>query len=102
MTPAQMPAPEMRRQRITALRPEAAATACLLADGGTVLVSPYLAGFLAPGDELEFSPSLATSAASEIRISRSSHVRPKQLYLAPIGYVTQPKQDKEQAFQDLE
>lgn len=96
MTPAQMPPPEARCQRITALRPEAAATACLLADGGTVLVSRYLAGFLAPGDELEFSPSLTTSTASEIRISRSSPVRPKQLYLAPIGYVSQPKQDKRQ------
>ncbi len=94
MNPAETPGSILRCQRITALRPEAAATACLLADGGTVLVSRHLAGFLQPGDELEFSPILTSSTATELRVSRSNRSRPKQLYLAPIGYVTQPKEDK--------
>jgi len=92
--PVETSTPAVRSQRIAALRPEGAATACLLADGGTVLVSHYLGGFLAPGDELEFSPSLSSSAATELRITRSTRARPKQIYLAPIGYVTQPKLDK--------
>ncbi len=96
MTPVEAPAPALRCQRITALRPEAAATACLLADGGTVLVSQYVAGFMAPGDELESSASLTSSAATELRITRANRGRPKQLYLAPIGYVTQPRLDKRQ------
>jgi hypothetical protein len=96
VTPVEAPAPPLRCQRITALRPEATATACLLADGGTVLVSQYLGGFLAPGDELEFSASLISSAATELRITRSNRSRPKQLYLVPIGYVTQPRLDKRQ------
>ena len=94
MIPVETSTPAVRSQRIAALRPEGAATACLLADGGTVLVSHYLGGFLAPGDELEFSSSLSSSAATELRITRSTRARPKQIYLAPIGYVTQPKLDK--------
>ena len=96
MSPAESPTPALRRERITAVRHEAAATACLLADGGTVLVSPYLGRFLAPGDDVEFSPCFTASAATEIRATRSNGLRPKQIYLAPIGYVTQPRQDKRQ------
>lgn len=96
MTPTEAPSPALRRERIAAVRHEAAATACLLADGGTVLVSPHLGRFLASGDELEFSPCLTTSAATEIRTTRCNGLGPKQVYLAPIGYVTQPRQDKRQ------
>ena len=96
MIPAEAPTPALRRERITAVRHEAAATACLLADGGTVLVSPYLGRFLAPADELEFSPCIAASAATEIRVTRSNGLQLKQIYLAPIGYVTHPRQDKRQ------
>jgi hypothetical protein len=96
VNPVEAPTPPACRRSITSLRPEGAATACLLAGAGTVLVSRYLGGFLTPGDELEFSSSLSASAAAEILITRSSRVHPKELYLAPIGYVTQPKLDKRQ------
>ena len=96
MTPVEASAPALRSQRITAISQEAAATACLLADGGTVLMSHYLGRFLAPGDDIEFSPSLSSAKATELLITRSNRFRPKQLYLAPIGYVTQPKLDKRQ------
>ncbi len=96
MIPGEAPTAALRSQRITGLRREAAATACLLADGGTVWVSNYLGGFLTPGDELEYSPSLSSSAATELCITRSTRARPQQIYLAPIGYVTQPKLDKRQ------
>jgi hypothetical protein len=94
--PAEAPTPALRCERITAVRQEAEATACLLADGGTVLVSHYVGGFLAPGDEVEFSPSVGPSTMTELRIFRPNRSRPKHLYLAPIGYVTQPKHDKRQ------
>jgi hypothetical protein len=96
VSPAEAPTPTLRCERITAVRHETAATACLLADGGTVLVSQYLGGFLAPGDEVEFPPSVGPSTVTELRICRSNRSRPKQLYLAHIGYVTQPKHDKRQ------
>lgn len=96
MIAAETPAINLRCERVTAVRHEAAATACLLADGGTVLVSPYFGRFLAPGDEIEFSPGLTASAATEIRVNHPHGRRPKQIYLAPIGYVTQPKEDRRQ------
>jgi hypothetical protein len=83
-----------RCQRIAALRPDAVATACLLADGATLLVSHHLAGLLQPGDAVEFLPCSTGSVATELRVVRSGRGRPKELYLAAIGYVTQPKQDK--------
>jgi hypothetical protein len=49
MNTAQPAITGFRRQRVTALRPEGASTACLLADGGSVLISPYVAGFIAAG-----------------------------------------------------
>lgn len=96
MIPAEAPTPVLRCERITAVRQEAEATACLLADGGTVLVSDYVGGFLATGDEVEFSPSVGPSTMTELRICRPNRSRPKHLYLASIGYVTQPKHDKRQ------
>ncbi len=85
-----------RCQRIAALHPDAVATACLLADGATLLVCHHLAGFLQPGDGVEFPPCSTGSVATELRVVRSGRGRPKELYLAVIGYVTQPKQDKRQ------
>lgn len=96
MISTEAPIPALRCERITAVRHEAAATACLLADGGTVLVSPCFGRFLAPGDEIEFSPCLTASAATEIRANHPNGSRPKQIYLAPIGYVTQSKEDRRQ------
>ena len=95
MNPPAAPPRVPRCERITDIRHEAAATACLLANGGTVLVSLYLGKYLASGDELEFAPCITASAGTEIRATRSNG-RPKQIYLAPIGYVTQPRQDKRQ------
>ena len=83
-------------QRIAALRPDGATTACLLADGATLLVSHHLAGLLQPSDGVEFSPCSTGSVATELRVVRSGRGRPKELYLAAVGYVTQPKQDKRQ------
>jgi hypothetical protein len=83
-------------QRIAALHPDGAATACLLADGATLLVSHHLAGLLQPGDEVEFSPCSTGSVATELRVVRSGRGRPKEFYIAAIGYVTHPKQDKRQ------
>jgi hypothetical protein len=94
--PAEARTPALRCARITAVRQEAETTACLLADSGRVLVSHYVGGFLAPGDEVEFSPSVGPSTMTELCISRPNRSRPKHLYLAPIGYVTQPKHDKRQ------
>lgn len=86
----------MVRDRVTALRSEAAATACTLAGGGTVLLSRCLSGFMQSGDEIEFDPTLTTSTGTELRILRAAQARPKELYQTPIGYVTQPALDKRQ------
>jgi hypothetical protein len=59
-------------------------------------VSPRLGRLLAPGDSLEFSPCFTSSAATEIRATRSNGIGSKQIYFAPVGYVTHPRPDKRQ------
>ena len=86
-----------RRSPITAVKPGEATTALSLADGTTVVVARYLTAFARPGDEVEFNDSFSGESRTELRIVRAGRVRPKELYQAQIGYVTQPKTDSRQA-----
>jgi hypothetical protein len=68
---------------------------CVLANGTKLLLPALLASHLAVGDEIRFpvtSPS--TAARTEICVEKNSLAgRSRQLYQAPIGYVTLPKVD---------
>jgi hypothetical protein len=59
----------------------------------SLTLSRFLAGFISPADQIEFDPT-AADPARELRVLQASGRRPRELYFAPIGYVTQPKADK--------
>jgi len=86
-----------RRSPITTVKPGEATTALSLVNGTTVVVARYLTAFARPGDEVEFNGSFSGESRTELRIVRAGRVRPKELYQAQIGYVTQPKTDSRQA-----
>src|SRR3954453_14632538 len=90
--PAPVPAP-VARQRITKLQPDGSGIKCLLSDGATLTISRFLAGFVHLSDELEFDPT-AVDPNRELRIVQNTSRRPRELFCAPIGYVTQPRPDK--------
>jgi hypothetical protein len=69
-------------------------TVCHFKDGGTILVSKFLAAHVGPGDEISF-PLATDSAGTEIYIRRDSRsARSLDAYQAPINYAAQPKSDK--------
>jgi hypothetical protein len=59
------------------------------------LVSRFLASYVAIGDDIAFSVSTGDAVRTEILITKNGGSGPKcYLYHVPIGYVSQPKQDK--------
>src|ERR1039458_8953979 len=90
--PAPAPAP-LVSQRIAKLQPDGSAIKCLFSDAASLTLSRFLAGFLHFSDEIEFDPT-AVDPNRELRVVQNTSRRPRELYFAPIGYVTQPKPDK--------
>ena len=82
-------------QRVAHLQRGENPAECVLANGAKLLMPALLASHLAVGDEIRFpiaSPS--TLARTEICVEKNPlGGRSRQLYQAPIGYVTQPKID---------
>src|SRR5215831_19624942 len=80
---------------IISVRPANSGTAeCVLSKGAPVLVPAFLAGYLGSGDEIQvpFGPD---RAGTEIHVRKNgASRRMRELYQAPIGYVTRPKEDK--------
>jgi hypothetical protein len=79
-------------QRVFKLQPDGSAIKCLLSDESSLTLSRFLAGFIRPSDQLEFDP-MAVDPVRELRVVQDISRRPRELYFAPIGYVTQPKPD---------
>ncbi|MGH9455898.1 MAG: hypothetical protein ACRD2O_18245, partial [Terriglobia bacterium] len=70
------------------------AAECVLSQGAPVLLPSFLAAYLSSGDEIEI-PFGPNQAGAEIHIRKNAASRRlRELYQAPIGYVTQPKEDK--------
>src|SRR5258708_36518193 len=90
--PAPVPAP-LACQRVTKLQPDGSGIKCLLSDGATLTISRFLAGFVHISDQIEFDPT-AVDPNRELRVVQNTSRRPRELYFAPIGYVTQPKPDR--------
>src|SRR5579864_3003766 len=80
-------------QRVTRLQPDGSTIRCLLSGGKSLTLSRFLGSFIKPTDEIEFDPTVA-DPAHELRVLQASERRPRELYFASIGYVTQPKADK--------
>ncbi len=80
-------------QRVFKLQPDGSAIKCLFSDESSLTLSRFLAGFIRSSDQIEFSPA-AADPDREFRVVQNTSRPPKELYFAPIGYVTQPKPDK--------
>ena len=80
-------------QRVTRLQADGSAIRCLLSEDKSLTLSRFLGGFIHPTDQIEFDPT-AADPARELRVLQTSERRPRELYFASIGYVTQPKADK--------
>src|SRR5215469_8402440 len=84
---------------ITSVRPTNTGTAeCALSKGAPVLVPAFLAGYLSSGDEIQV-PLASNQVGTEIHVRKNAASRLlRELYEAPIGYVTRPKEDKRKEF----
>jgi curved DNA-binding protein CbpA len=70
-------------------------TVCQLGRGAPILVSSVLGHYLGAGDEIAAPLSGGQEAGTEVYVRKGESARPlRDVYQAPIGYVTQPKEDK--------
>jgi len=88
-----LPAAPVVCQRVIRLQPDGSAIRCLLSNDYSLTLPRFLAGFIGPADQIEFDPT-AADPARELRMLHGRGRWPRDLYLAPIGYVTRPKADK--------
>ena len=88
------------RQRIAQINRCPNSPECLLITGAKVTLPSLLAAHIAPGDDISFP--LVTSSVTvttEIYVTKNSLAGSgRDLYQVPIGYVTQPKEDKRDEF----
>lgn len=80
-------------KRVVRLQADGSNVRCLFSDGVSQPLSRFVAGFIRPGDQLEFDPA-ATHFGTELRVIQTGDRRRSEFYVAAIGYVTQPKADK--------
>jgi hypothetical protein len=80
---------------IISVRPANSGTAeCALSKGAPVLVPAFLAAYLSSGDEIQV-PLGSNQVGTEIHVRKNAASRLiRELYEAPIGYVTRPREDK--------
>ncbi len=86
---------EVHRETVVEVKTNRRAAECILDGGRSVLVSGLLHGSISPGDTIEFLlPSEDCDIGTEILIRKAPNSKVKAVYLAPIGYVTRPKEDR--------
>src|SRR5215469_15718405 len=87
------------RQRVGNLSRLSDPPECVLTNGSKIILAPLIAAHIAPGDDVSFPLPNSCTATAEILVTKNSLARPGQdVYQAPIGYVTQPKNDKRDEF----
>ena len=83
------------RERVVSVQRQEDPAACVFANQTKLLLSRLLAKSVAVGDEITFPISVPDAVGTEILITKNAASGPSRyLYQAPIGYVSQPKQDK--------
>jgi len=83
------------RERVVSIQLQENLAGFVLANRAKILLRPFLAGYIGIGDEIAFAVPTRDTIHSEILITKNSGSRPNRyLYHVPIGYVSQPKQDK--------
>lgn len=85
---------QIRCARVTAIDKSHDPPLCTLTDRTTILLPRILANCITLGDEIVFPLPTGDAAGPEVLIAKSVSKIGQCLYLAPIGYVSQPKVDK--------
>lgn len=81
--------------RVSETRPIGQSLECILGGGRSVLVSGLLHGSISPGDMIECPlPNEGSDVRTEILIRKAPNSKVRAVYLAPISYVTKPKEDR--------
>jgi hypothetical protein len=97
---ATTPSCQVCRERVASIERKADHAECLLANGSRLRISLLLAAHISSGDEITFP--LFTSPVNrgtELYVIKNSHsTYSRDLYQAPIGYVTQPQRHKRDQF----
>lgn len=85
----------IHRGTITKVRPAKDGVArCVLGQGAPILLPAFLSAWLGSGDEIQV-PIAPNQTGVEIHVRKNSNFRRlHELYQAPIGYATHPKEDK--------
>jgi hypothetical protein len=82
-------------ERVVSVSSQVDPPCCVLANRAKVQLPHVLAAHLKAGDEIAFPIPEDQAKGAEIYVSKSATSKTEgSLYLAPIGYVTQPKTDK--------
>jgi hypothetical protein len=99
-SPSSSSPPTLCRERIAKIERKTERIGCVFANGSTILISPFLATQVSVGDEISFPPATqSVHAGTEIYVrKRSPGTAFRDVYQAPIGYVSRPKQDKRQEY----
>ena len=83
------------RERVVSIQPQDDPAGFVLANQAKILLRPFLASYIGIGDEIAFPVPAKDTIRAEILITKNSGSGPNRyLYHVPIGYVSQPKQDK--------
>jgi len=82
-------------ERVVNVQRQEKSAICVFANRTKLFVSRFLASDVAIGDDIAFPVSTEDEVRTEILITKNGGSGPKRyLYRVPIGYVSQPKQDK--------
>jgi len=83
------------RERVVSIQHQEGPAGFVLANQAKILLRPFITGYIGIGDEIAFPIPTRDTIRAEILITKNSGSGPSRLlYQAPIGYVSQPKQDK--------
>ena len=93
---------EVVRAVVAGVKTDGQRAECLLKEGMSLVVSRLLGGFVVPEDTIEFPlPDEDSRNGTEILIHKSPNSKPSDLYLAQIGCVTRPMEDRRGQFFSL-
>ena len=82
-------------ERVVSVQRQEKPAICVFVNRTKLLVSRLVASHVAIGDDIAFPVSTGDAVRTEILITKNAGAGPKRyLYHVPIGYVSQPKQDK--------
>src|SRR5215831_6791838 len=83
------------RERVTSVELWQETAVCQFGNQTKLFLSRFLGSRVAVGDEVAFPVPAGNGRGTEILITNSAASGPnRHLYQTPIGYVSQPKQDK--------